>query len=115
MTATQSDHSLWKEGSLILALLCNVVSLVALVSNSWAIPANKDFSPSFEGLGLWKYCRYREGHVDGDICYDTVSMDMAGIPIICSMKARLTKQYLFTHNCSVKLIAKLTNIVFHTF
>ena len=64
MTAPEgaSEFSVFKEAALVLTLLSGTINLVGFVSTAWATP-DREYDPTFEGLGLWKYCyidvRYR--------------------------------------------------------
>ena len=73
-TKLGEDYSVWKEAALVVSLLVNCVNLIGFVSNGWAVPADRDFDPNFEGLGLWKYCSHNlEAHVS---CVDTKDANM---------------------------------------
>lgn len=71
-----SEYSLFKEAALLVCLLSSTLNLVGFVSTAWAIPSHREYDPSFEGLGLWKYCYHGD---DDSECVQATDIGMPGL------------------------------------
>ena len=48
--------SVWAEAAMVISLFSDVLLMIALISIGWCKPVDPDIDPTFEGIGLWRYC-----------------------------------------------------------